>query len=110
MRSIFKMPSDDMAGDAKRRVPLPIDRKAKCEAFVEWLPTICPRAEANGRSLVNRRKAKCEAFFGMPSDDLPASGGERAQPCEQEEGKMRSICGMASDDMAGDAKRRVPLP
>ena len=50
MRSIFKMPSDDMAGDAKRRVPLPIDRrKAKCEAFVEWLPTICPRAEANGR-------------------------------------------------------------
>ncbi len=27
MRSIFKMPSDDMAGDAKRRVPIPIKRR-----------------------------------------------------------------------------------
>ena len=28
MRSIFGMPSDEMAGDAKRRVPIPERRKA----------------------------------------------------------------------------------
>ena len=27
MRSIFRMPSDDMAGVAKRRVPIPLERK-----------------------------------------------------------------------------------
>ena len=27
MRSIFEMPSDDLAGDAKRRVPLPNERR-----------------------------------------------------------------------------------
>ena len=26
MRSIFRMPSDDVAGDAKRRVPIPIKK------------------------------------------------------------------------------------
>lgn len=29
MRSILGMPSDDMAGDAKRRVPIPIEKERK---------------------------------------------------------------------------------
>ena len=33
MRSISLMPSDELAGDAKRRVPLP-QEEGKCEAFL----------------------------------------------------------------------------
>jgi len=34
MRSIFYMPSDDLAGDAKRRVPIPkFKEEGKCGAF-----------------------------------------------------------------------------
>ncbi len=33
MRSIFKMPSDDLAGGAKRRVPIPMERKKKFSFF-----------------------------------------------------------------------------
>lgn len=29
MRSIYGMPSDELAGDAKRRVPIPYSRKEK---------------------------------------------------------------------------------
>ncbi len=43
MRSIYKMPSDVMAGDAKRRVPIPKrEEEGKCKAFVP-----VPKEEGN---------------------------------------------------------------
>ncbi len=40
MRSIFRIPSDDMAGDAKRRVPIHcLEEEGKCGAFSGYLPT-----------------------------------------------------------------------
>ncbi len=39
----FYMHSDDMAGDAKRRVPTPkFKEEGKCGAFFTCLPTKCP--------------------------------------------------------------------
>ncbi len=46
--------------------------------LMECFPTICPRAEANGRYFKTGGKQNAKHFNGMLSDDLPASGGERA--------------------------------
>ncbi len=35
MRSIIKMPSDDMAGDAKRRVPIPIKGGRRMRSIIK---------------------------------------------------------------------------
>lgn len=43
MRSIFRMPCDEMAGGAKRRVPQPWKRsKANAKHFLGCLATKCP--------------------------------------------------------------------
>ena len=63
MRSICGMASDDLPASGGERAQ-PFDRrKAKCEAFVEWLPTICPRAEANGRYFEKGGRQNAKHFW-----------------------------------------------
>ncbi len=58
MRSISKMPSDDMAGDAKRRMPQPYEKEeGKCEAFLKCLPTTWQGTRSGAcRNLMKRRE------------------------------------------------------
>ena len=56
MRSIFRMPSSDLAGDAKRRVPIPRRRKANAQHF--WMPSSDLAGSAKrGVPIPRRRKA-----------------------------------------------------
>ena len=65
MRSIFYMPSDDLAGDAKRRVPIPkFKEEGKCGAFFTCLPTTWQVTRSGACRYRNlRRKANAEHFL-----------------------------------------------
>ncbi len=62
MRSISGMPSSDLAGDAKRRVPIHL-----------------------------KEEGKCAAFIGMPSSDLAGDAKRRVPLHLKEEDEWRLI-------------------
>ena len=64
MRSIFRIPSDDMAGDAMRRVPIHYyQEEGKCGAFSGYLPTTWQGTPGGAcRFIIIRRKVNAEHF------------------------------------------------
>ena len=99
MQSIFIMPSDDMAGVAERRVPLPVRNAFRRPG----------RGRRAARAVTLEEEGKCEAF----KECLPTTWqGPQSGACRYLRGgrQMRSISIMPSDDLAGAAERRVPLP
>ena len=70
MRSISRMPSDDVAGGGSRRVPVPRKRKAKCAAFLR-IPSDVLAGGGAQRMPIQKRSERFGADFGQGAQPYP---------------------------------------